>query len=74
MVLHKKCHEYVISTCPVANKTETSAESFRRQNESMQQRFNINIPHQFKGKTYKSPTFCDHCGSLLWGLYSQGAC
>jgi len=72
MVLHKKCHEYVISTCPVANKTETSAESFRRQNESMQQRFNINIPHQFKGKTYKSPTFCDHCGSLLWGLYSQG--
>lgn len=72
LVLHKKCHEFVIGTCPVADKVATTAESFRKQNESMQQRFNINIPHKFKGKTYKSPTFCDHCGSLLWGLYSQG--
>eukprot|EP00041_Stephanoeca_diplocostata_P015636 m.299192 g.299192 ORF g.299192 m.299192 type:complete len:560 (+) comp20105_c0_seq1:186-1865(+) len=69
LVLHKRCHESVISSCPGAEK---SMESFRKQAEQMQQRFAINIPHKFASKNYKSPTFCDHCGSLLWGLYAQG--
>eukprot|EP00045_Choanoeca_perplexa_P004327 m.37529 g.37529 ORF g.37529 m.37529 type:complete len:559 (-) comp12514_c0_seq1:142-1818(-) len=69
MSLHKRCHELVISTCPGAEGQE---QSVRRNQEEMQQRFKINIPHRFKAKTYKSPTFCDHCGSLLWGLYHQG--
>uniref|UniRef100_A0A665UDP2 protein kinase C n=1 Tax=Echeneis naucrates TaxID=173247 RepID=A0A665UDP2_ECHNA len=61
--IHKKCIEKIIGRC-----TGTAANS----RETVKERFKIDMPHRFKYYNYKSPTFCDHCGSLLWGLYRQG--
>uniref|UniRef100_A0A1I8ENL6 protein kinase C n=1 Tax=Wuchereria bancrofti TaxID=6293 RepID=A0A1I8ENL6_WUCBA len=63
--VHKKCHEKMISQCPgSAEKTKDTI--------YLKERFKIDIPHRFKPYNFKSPTFCDHCGSLLYGLFKQG--
>ncbi|XP_058844243.1 protein kinase C delta type-like isoform X5 [Acipenser ruthenus] len=63
--IHKKCIEKIIGRC-----TGTAANS--RDTMFQKERFNIDMPHRFKAHNYISPTFCDHCGSLLWGLVKQG--
>ncbi|XP_077459062.1 protein kinase C delta type-like [Stigmatopora argus] len=63
--IHKKCIEKIIGRC-----TGTAANS--RDTMFKKERFKIDMPHRFKSHNYRSPTFCDHCGSLLWGLYKQG--
>lgn len=63
--IHKKCIDKIIGRC-----TGTAANS--RDTIFQKERFNIDMPHRFKVNNYMSPTFCDHCGSLLWGLVKQG--
>lgn len=29
-------------------------------------------PHMLYVHSYKTPTFCDFCGEMLWGLVRQG--
>ncbi|RZC37791.1 protein kinase C-like, partial [Asbolus verrucosus] len=61
-VVHKRCHLLVVTKCP-GMKDESSQQSTR---------FNVNVPHRFVVHNYKRFTFCDHCGSLLYGLIRQG--
>ncbi|KAI1888070.1 hypothetical protein AGOR_G00181260 [Albula goreensis] len=63
--IHKKCIDKVIAPC--TGSAVNSKETLIRK-----ERFNIDVPHRFKAYNFKSPTFCEHCGTLLWGLAKQG--
>ncbi|XP_062238662.1 protein kinase C theta type [Platichthys flesus] len=63
--IHKKCIDKIIAKCTgsAINSKETMIHK---------ERFKIDMPHRFRVHNYKSPTFCEHCGTLLWGLARQG--
>ncbi|XP_075470954.1 protein kinase C eta type [Ascaphus truei] len=65
-VVHKRCHQLIVTACTCVNN------SAKVEKKILEQRFGINLPHKFRYRNYKVPTFCDHCGSLLWGLVKQG--
>jgi novel protein kinase C epsilon type len=63
LVVHKRCHDHVVWKCPGCKDSSANNESVD---------FSINASHRFTIHNYKRPTFCDHCGSLLYGLLRQG--
>lgn len=60
MAIHKLCHDQVTFACPGERSNAEDAAQM------------LKYPHNFDVKSYKSPTFCDLCGSLLYGLIRQG--
>ncbi|XP_045502350.1 protein kinase C isoform X1 [Colias croceus] len=67
-VVHKRCHSSVVTKCPGMREEQQQSVSCA----SGGQRFSVNVPHRFVVHSYKRFTFCDHCGSLLYGLIKQG--
>uniref|UniRef100_A0A8D8Y8J7 Protein kinase C n=1 Tax=Cacopsylla melanoneura TaxID=428564 RepID=A0A8D8Y8J7_9HEMI len=63
--VHKKCHDKLLTKCSGSSRESESTIYLR-------ERFKIDVPHRFKQYNFMSPTFCDHCGSLLYGLFRQG--
>ncbi|KAG8177376.1 hypothetical protein JTE90_015930 [Oedothorax gibbosus] len=60
-VVHKRCHESVITNC----RSSTDATTNEAPDVG-------SSPHQLSVHTYMKPTFCNHCGTLLYGLIKQG--
>ncbi|XP_023238237.1 protein kinase C-like 1 isoform X6 [Centruroides sculpturatus] len=65
IAVHKRCHRKILGECPGSGK-ESQATLYLRE------RFKLDVPHRFRVHSYVSPTFCDHCGSLLYGIFRQG--
>ncbi|CAD5224336.1 unnamed protein product [Bursaphelenchus okinawaensis] len=70
VVVHKRCHQEVVWKCP-GSRTD-AIDELQNEGNDLVGRFNINMPHRFSVHSYKRPTFCDHCGSMLYGLIRQG--
>nr|CAA73557.1 Serine/Threonine protein kinase [Sycon raphanus] len=71
-VVHKKCHAKVLGKCPGSKETKDKNVIKKSSQLDLKARFNIDMPHRFKTHNYLHPTFCDHCGTLLYGLFRQG--
>ncbi|KAJ8037439.1 Protein kinase C delta type [Holothuria leucospilota] len=65
MAVHRRCYENVVGKCLEAKGGEDN-------NENQTEDEPAGKAHTFEVYTFKTPTFCCHCGSLLWGCCSQG--
>ncbi|XP_063715748.1 protein kinase C-like isoform X2 [Symsagittifera roscoffensis] len=60
-VVHRRCHALVSFPCPGLDKIQgDNSEQGGR------------LQHEFATHSYQKFTFCDHCGSMLYGLINQG--
>lgn len=70
MACHEKCVERVLDECRL--NTIPKDREAGTVDTAKTERFNINIPHAWSNHTFFKPTFCCHCGQMLYGLVRQG--
>ncbi|CAO4382786.1 unnamed protein product [Caenorhabditis nigoni] len=76
-VVHKRCHSFISARCTFGPSSraplipEGSQEQVYRRNRSTSMEPPANN-HHFTKHFYTRPTFCDHCGSMLYGILKQG--
>ncbi|XP_026485766.1 putative protein kinase C delta type homolog isoform X4 [Vanessa tameamea] len=63
--VHKRCHNKLLGKCPGSTAYSDATVYLR-------ERFKVDVPHRFRPHQFMSPTFCDHCGGLLYGFFKQG--
>ncbi|EGT49171.1 hypothetical protein CAEBREN_25297 [Caenorhabditis brenneri] len=70
-VVHKRCHSSVVARCACAPQVTTAPVAASDSAEA-QPADDPSNNHHFSAHFYKRPTFCDHCGSMLFGCAYQG--
>ncbi|XP_071815165.1 uncharacterized protein [Apostichopus japonicus] len=63
MAVHRRCYANVFGKCRTKEETDDN----ENQNDD-----DPSKPHTFEVYSFKTPTYCDHCGSMIYGLCSQG--
>ncbi|CAB3243814.1 unnamed protein product [Arctia plantaginis] len=62
--VHKRCHHKLLGKC-------TGSSAYSESTVYLRERFKVDVPHRFRPHQFMSPTFCDHCGAMLYGFFKQ---
>ncbi|KAF1755251.1 hypothetical protein GCK72_021820 [Caenorhabditis remanei] len=73
-VVHKRCHSFISARCtfgPSSRAPQLPEQPLTHRTRSASVDPSSNN-HHFNKHFYTRPTFCDHCGSMLYGIMKQG--
>lgn len=62
-VVHKRCHHEVKTKCKSMKMTFLDEPN---------QTIAVDASHEFEEHHFVRPTYCNHCGTMVYGLYKQG--